>query len=396
MEHPETPDSDPSCDWAREYADQAEECGVKPTDELSLRASSMPMAFLCPGSLRPPMVRIVEDNPEARLGTAAHQALAGMVVLGEPQWDGLRLLAEHHRVDLEELRILTAQGWKLWKQVRESFPNAFCEHPMSISVDGYWLRGTADIVSISENALRVADWKTGRKDGDYTHQMMAYAALALFGGIECALPEVTCTILWVRDGEIENRTLCPVDLERWVAELKRKIIHWDGAYHPGSHCLYCQRAHECEAQSALVRRWIGEVVASDGMSLSAMSAEKIVELHVKERMIAAVSKRIHDAIHSHVATRGPVDDGSYVLSMDTQTRRKLDTMVAFSVLPSMGFEDADMAQCVSVSLSGAEEVAKSKAPKRGGAAAIRALDEALEQAGAIKETEFQKLKLRRK
>lgn len=102
---------------------------------LDLRASRMPIAFACPGSIRRPTLRISETGEAAELGTAAHEALQAVVEGREPEWDRIPELAERHDVDPEELRMLVAMGTKLFRQVADSFPNAMTEASLEIEVE---------------------------------------------------------------------------------------------------------------------------------------------------------------------------------------------------------------------------------------------------------------------
>lgn len=97
---------------------------------LELRASGLPLAFLCGGSVRPDGLGINETNAPALVGTAAHEGLAGLVVTGRVDWSGVPEIASRHNIPAElvpELRMLIAQGAKLWAEVKASFPEAQTE-----------------------------------------------------------------------------------------------------------------------------------------------------------------------------------------------------------------------------------------------------------------------------
>jgi hypothetical protein len=97
---------------------------------LELRCSGLPLAFRCGGSVRPDGLGINETNEAATVGSAAHEALAGLVETGRVDWSGVPELASKHNIPAElvpELRMLIAQGAKLWGEVKESFPHASAE-----------------------------------------------------------------------------------------------------------------------------------------------------------------------------------------------------------------------------------------------------------------------------
>src|SRR5690606_31064659 len=181
-------------------------------DITHLRASSLPLAFLCPASVRPPALRIVQSNNAADLGTAVHEALRSLAETGRVDWDALPARAERHGANTDEMRALWPVGCRPRNSVSDSFQGAITEQELKAEVaPGVTLTGHGDIMAISVTSMRVGDWKTGRKDADHSHQLRAYAALALLSsqGIE----EATGTALWLRDGEIENYTLTRADAD---------------------------------------------------------------------------------------------------------------------------------------------------------------------------------------
>src|SRR6185369_15769341 len=104
---------------------------------------------------------------------------------------------------------------------------------------------------------RAGDWKTGRLDAYHAQQMRAYAALLLLEDSE--LVEATSTVVWIRDGEIESYTMRREALRPWLLELEERVVKWDGTYHPGAHCGFCPRSHECHAATAYVRRDVAAI-----------------------------------------------------------------------------------------------------------------------------------------
>ena len=74
-----------------------------------LRASSMPLAFGCPGSVRRPSVPIREDSDAADLGTAFHEAIRSLVEGRGLDFDELGDVADRYHVEVGELRMLCAR-----------------------------------------------------------------------------------------------------------------------------------------------------------------------------------------------------------------------------------------------------------------------------------------------
>src|SRR5690606_20205423 len=205
------------------------------TDLTSVRASSLPLAFRCAASLRPEGPRIDSVHEAAADGIAAHECLRALMDRGAIDWDGIPEVAERHGADPEQVRILCSLGVRLWKSVSAVFAGALTEVAMSAEVmPGVLLTGHADLVATNGTVAHVGDWKTGRKDSDYSHQMRAYGALVMLDNLE--LTEVTVSVLWVRDEEIESYRMTRAGAEAWLRELADRVIRWDGVYRTGSHC----------------------------------------------------------------------------------------------------------------------------------------------------------------
>lgn len=368
-------------------------------DLIQLRASALPMAFRCPGSVRPSKITIHETSEAAELGTAAHEALRALAETGSVDWDALPALCERHEVPQDDVRMLCAMATKLWPSLRESFPQALTEQEFSAEIaPGVTLTGHVDLLSITGSVARAGDWKSGRKDSDYSQQMKGYAALLLLE--DQTLTEATVTVIWLRDGEIENYTMTRDGLRTWLAQLRSEVIDWAGAYEPGAHCTFCPRSHECEARNAMVRRDVAALsdrtlVARAECELELMAPEQVVELLAKADLVADYADRVRGAIKKHVQTHGDIVAGGVRLTIETERQRQLAPAAAWPVLEAAGFEDKDFARVMDLRISRVEKVVAEKAGKGGGAAAIRQLKKDLEEAGAVGHKEVQKLTRKR-
>lgn len=361
---------------------------------LHLRASSLPLAFRCAASVRPAELRIDEVHESANVGTAAHEALRSLAETGSLDWEAIPEIAARHRVDEDEVRMLCALGNTLWQSVSESFGGALTEVALSAELDGVTLTGHVDLLAIHGTVARAGDWKTGRKDSDYSAQMRAYAALILLDNPQ--LTEVTVTVLWVRDQSIENYTMRREGLRAWLGDLTARVIEWDGVYRPGEHCRHCPRSHECQAANALARRDVAalndrELVERAENELSQMTAEQILDLHRKVVMVSSYCERVHAAIKEHVAKHGDVVADGKRLTIETQERRQLDPLAAWPVLEAAGFDDEDFARCVDLRISRVEKVVAEKAGRGNGAAAVRKVAKELESAEAVERKQTHKL-----
>jgi hypothetical protein len=374
------------------------------TQPLALRCSSLPLHFKCPGSARPARVPVNATNDAADVGTAGHEGLAGLVRTGQLDLDTVApALASKHAVDEAELRVLLALGAKLWNQVKGSFPNASAEVALKHELSPSLVTGHVDVSGSSGTTLRIADWKLGRLDSDYREQLLGYCALSLL-----ATPSATkaeAGILWVREQEYEPHSMDKAGLYDWLLRVEHEIVRWDGVFRPGSHCQYCPRSHECPAANALARRDMAILMnedlpgqLEDQATLREMvknDPDKVVALVEKMRFFEKLAERGIAAIKAEVMSQGDVLGTDKRLTLTRTEKRHLNVLQAFPLLQQEGFEDEDMAQVMSISLSKAETLVAKRAGKGNGAKAVRALDEKLAQAGAIETSTSANLVVRR-
>lgn len=367
--------------------------------DISLRASATPLAMLCAGAVRSEGLRVDQTNAAATVGTAAHECLRALAETGHVDWDGIAAIAARHRAAEDEVRMLCAMAQKLWPSIAESFAEALTEVELSAELSpGVFLTGHMDLLAIRGRVARGADWKTGRKDSDYAAQMRSYGALVLLENPE--LTEVTVTVIWVRESEIENYTMTRAAADAWVARLLETVLTWDGVYRPGSHCQYCPRSHDCAAANAMTRRDVAVIadkstVALAEAELALMKPADIVELHRKAALVSSYADRVLAAVKAHVEASGPVIGDGIVLQIAEENRRELDPLKAWPVLEAAGFDDADFANVVKLSISKVEKRVAQKADKGKGAAAVRELSAALAKAEAVEINQVKKLAVRR-
>lgn len=368
-------------------------------ESLEVRVSALPLAFICPGSTRRPSLPVVDTSVAKRLGTAAHEVLQSLAETGSIDWALIPGAATRNAIDPEELRVLCATAQKLWPAIRASFPDAMAEFELSADlVPGLTMTGHVDALTVRATAGRALDWKTGRKDRDYSQQVKGYAALVLANHPE--LEEATGTIVWLRDQSIENYTMKRAALGPWVLDLAERVIAWDGTYQAGHHCTECPRSHECQAANAMVRRdvaafsdkSIAEHIETD---IATMAPAAVVELHRKASTVAFLAHRVKAAIKDHVLAHGDVVGDGVMLTIEEGSRRALNPLEAWPVLEAAGLTSAELAGCMRLFITSVEDVVAKKAGRGKGAGAIRKLEADLEKAGAITTEKTETLKERR-
>lgn len=366
--------------------------------DLFLRASSMPLAFTCPGSVRLPVVRLSEDSEPARMGSAGHEAFRPLVEVGSIDWDSISTIAARYDVDVDELRMLANMAARLWPALKPEFDGAMTELELTTTIGHAgravdvmaYLSGHLDAGKSNGRSFRVLDWKTGYRDRDYSQQMRAYAALTMLD--DSTVDSVEMVVCWVRDGEVERYTMDRPALNEWLTNLRNTVIEWDGVYHPGAHCQHCPRSHECAAANALVRRDTAALLdAETAPDIDLMAPNDALQLYRRAKMLKAVAERVLDGVRYRAAEQGAIigDDGRLVL--ESSSRREVEIAAAWQVLQAAGFVDEDFAAVTKMSITKIEDRVAKKAGRGKGAAAVRALNEALNAAGAITTTETQRL-----
>ncbi len=367
---------------------------------ITLRCSALPLFMKCAGSVRGEL-RINEWNEAADLGTAVHDALA-RYIKGVPV--DLPTVAALYGVDEAEMAPLYYQGLKAWGELHPiGKSEASAEVSMSARVSpDIELTGTADVLVKSWTrintveaggdgpmAVSVLDWKTGRRDSDYREQLMGYAALALMRYPEAAY--AFGRVVWLRTDETEVYSLTRAGLVDWRERLAAKALETE--YRPGPHCQYCPRQHACPAKQEMQRGALALLGSPQGNLIELGSAEKL-DLYHKAKSVASLAATVLEEVRSHVRSFGPIEADGVKLQLIEETRRSLKPAEAFPVLQKY-LSDGQLAECVTVSLSKAEDAAAKGQPRGEGGKRTRAMLADLNTAHAIGTSTIQKLTERR-
>jgi len=352
-----------------------------------LRASTLPLAFKCPGSIRNTSTRINISNEAADAGSAMHKCCESLPRIGSIDWEFVDEVAAEHGCDCNELRFLCAKATRLWAKLRESFPGSITEVAIEypIEVAGLKITGTIDGIAISGDVARLYDWKGGRLDTDYYHQMMAYGSMVLLAFPQ--LREVTVTILWVRHEQFENYTITREKAQEWMRKLETEVVQWDGVYHPHEKCVHCPRWYECEAANGLARASVAAIqnvdVDSIAQQVERMPPDELIQLRRTAKMVTTIAERTNDAIRALLQKRGEIVGSEAKLMLENQPKRELDTRLTWQVLERIGFDEQDYAEVSKLSVTKIEKLVAERAGRGNGAAAKRKLKADLEAAGAV-------------
>jgi hypothetical protein len=364
-----------------------------------LRASALVLAFRCPGSIRDTPIRLNESNEAARLGSAGHKLNESLPRTGTIDWSQIDIIADEYDCDSNDLRYICARSEQLWHKIKDSFPNALTEIAVDyeMSIGGLKLTGTLDGVSISGDVARCWDWKCGRLDTDYYHQMMAYASMIILKFPQ--IREVTITILWVRTNEIENYTVSRENAEAWMRRVETEVIQWDGVYRPSEKCVHCPRFYECSAANALARSHAASILAVDIDTLEArlamMPPDQLIELKRKAKMVRQLAEISEKAIRNLLENKGEIIGTDTKLMLNAEPRSEIDPIIAWPIIEETGFSEDDWQSSVKIRNTELKKRIARNAGRGNGKAAVAKLMQKLDAAGAVETTSILKVEERR-
>lgn len=369
---------------------------------ISLRCSSLPSAWDCPGYLEAPQVEIDPVSEPAEEGTASHKIMEQIVESDAKSLDGIDLLgiAAKYGVDAEQLKIRAFIGLKAWGLLRHRFTNPQAE----VFMARRWnlgptteleLTGHADLLAVypRQRFAVLGDWKFGRVDRNHAQQVKGYGALTLETYQE--IDRVEGFVGWLAGGEpeIEHYTMDREQAHAWLGELYERVVKWDHVYHPGEQCAFCPRSHECEALRAMARRDV-LIIGGDGFAdrLQSLSDRDVIDLQRRGKVLGKILESLDLETKRRVRAAGghlPDGDGRE-LRFNQQMKRKIDPILARPVLEER-LKPKEIADCTHLSASQLDKAVADKADRGGKKAAIEELDTALRAAGAVTDTPEERL-----
>ena len=350
-------------------------------DSLKIRASSAPLAFLCPGSLRSVEgeVRVSMSSEPARRGSGIHFMLSRMVNQSSEEGESAKTVSLKYGVDEEELSRLVSYGQHAWTALAEYFPNPVTEQELKCSTDDFELTGHIDLISMGDGWANFLDYKSGWKQPDYFDQMMAYCLLIFETYPE--VQEVRATLVWLREWTRDTVLITRKDAEEWVAEFLNEVVYWNGLYSAGSHCSFCPRFTTCPARQALVRSAVQDIEAieTEPTILSAVTLYREGKLSVMKRILT----QVETMIRAHLEAVGPIDLGNgRELALVPEPRDKIEPLAAWPII-SEALTNEELAPAIKIGKTALLDAVADKAP-RGRKGKVKAeLMEALKAAEAV-------------
>lgn len=355
-----------------------------------MHVSSLPLLLDCPSSQLPTEHPYDVPSDASELGSAVHDGMASHVD-GHPV--DTPSLAKSYGVAERDLGPLLAYGRMAWDEIKDDSPNPTSEVALMHSTLD--LMGRTDVLSIGDDGdLAVTDWKTNRERKDVRGQLLGYAACAadLFGlGPRGTVKTYT---VWIRLGEIDCDEVGAAELSRFGDRLARARKNIGRQYSPGEACTFCRRQLVCEARQEYVRSAavaFGPVAA--GMELEPGALPK---LYSQAKALGKALDQYRDALRMLLRAHGPQSDGQGgTVDLITRAREDIDPLIAWPILTGEGYNDADMAGCVSLSSGAVYDVIAAKAAKgRKGKEKAR-LKQLLRDGNAMARREYQAIQLKK-
>lgn len=273
------------------------------TKKQTIRCSALPRVLRCPASLVAPNLHIEDDNPDARLGTAAHELLAGYV---RREVGDIEDVAEKHRVEPDRLAPLYFLGRRIWDKHEPHLKVLSVEYPMAAKIpEGYELTGHGDIIAEAIGAdvatIVVWDFKSGSSNVDYRDQMLGYGWLARNEWPEAQ--HIKIVACWIRDEAIDVEDIHEGVLREWRERIDHAIEHQDTYTATAESCRFCPRRYECPARLTLVRRCVAELGGDVKLDIA---PAQLAALRPKVQILKQVIETYDQMLRDVLTESGPM------------------------------------------------------------------------------------------
>jgi PD-(D/E)XK nuclease superfamily protein len=372
-----------------------------------LTASAFARTLACTASAVLPRVRTPASDAAER-GTALHLYLQRALEVGpEAALEEVPAAYREECEGLEPLALLGPGDWRaevalafdprtgVARHLGANRPSRSYEDVLPGEV-----AGTVDALCVTEDAVLLADWKSGRAEhvepAARNAQLRFYALLAAsyYG-------KATAHVQLVHLPEggrpfVDTAVLDALDLDAAEDELARTVAAVEearAAYRErgvmpdatlGDHCRHCPAWASCPARGALIRSAVAapETVAKE--LSTPLTPEMVALAYVKIRAVRAALGHYEAAINAY-ASQVPVPlGGGLVLGLVESEREELDgAAVRRLVAERFGQEAADEAVEWSASKKALKDALRAHAPRGQLAALERQVLEELRAAGAV-------------
>lgn len=337
---------------------------------ITIRASSMRLAVLCPASASAPREVLVDSFDATSVdGSDVHRAIS-MRIRGSqhPPFEGDTAAENEKMVEL-------ALDW-FNKNIRILYSNIQTE----VRLTADFLSGTIDVLVLASRKAVVVDWKTTYREDDHSAQLYSYAFLVFSNHLD--IDEVEIFTAYLRDGSVLRKVLTRDWIMAWAEEVKHNILGHSELYRTGEHCLRCQRRIGCPAIREINRQTIAEL--EQGADI--LKRERIAELRPRVKLVEKVIKSFDEFVRADVIANGPIPtvEGKELRAL-TMNFDHINIVTAWSILQAE-FTDAEMSEFVEVGKTAMLKAIAAKTVKGKGKAQDAFMDR-LRAVGAVKTTQ---------
>lgn len=243
---------------------------------LTVRASRMPLALICPGSTRGGL-GIDPYHPASVMGTCAHvvyKAIADGNLDDLPE-DFDEICASYN-CDPDEMRPMMYMVLRWWVGIRGDYPDSVGEQHLTAQVsDGFLISCHPDRWALIQPTkpngtatIRVCDVKSGFLDSDAGDQIRAgwctvWAHVRSTGLLKTDNVRFEADLCRPRLNLEDQMYASETTLLAWMQRCYDEVYNWDGAYHPGAHCHRCPLSVACTARDAYMAGTVRDITAQD-------------------------------------------------------------------------------------------------------------------------------------
>ena len=310
-------------------------------EDLTVRASSMPLAMVCPGSVRGGLgVAVDPYHPASETGVCAHEVFRQ---IADEELDDLpdsfEQTCSSYSVSADDLRPMMHTVLRCWQSIRSEYPNSIGEQQMSAQiVPGLTVTGRPDRYSLVKDGnttiIRVFDLKSGFLDTDAQNQIRTYWAL-VWSTVDGPV-KFQADLCRPRLDAHDQMAWSEATMLKWLGRVRDEVYQWDSVYRPGSHCYRCPLALACEARDKMMAGMAKDIASTSESSPVRLAMIHLNSTNLKQRMAAGeylhrlmeMGKTISERCDSirEVIKRTAKDSGPVPISRDkewriTQTRR---------------------------------------------------------------------------
>ncbi|MDD4888898.1 MAG: DUF2800 domain-containing protein [Phycisphaerae bacterium] len=356
-----------------------------------IHCSRLPLAFQCPGSLRPPvdmeLVADEEGEDPAAMGTAGHEIMADVAIGDLDELPDVSLYADLFEVDPDDLGMLAGRAMKCWRELKPYMP---LPRRVEETLQAPQMVGTPDVWGLYGRTARLVDYKFGRLDLDHREQLAGYAYMICSGFDPGVVETVEAVVVLVREGAMRKFVWTPGELRQWRRRLDDEVVQWDGRFHVGGHCRFCPRQFHCPARTAMIQSTIESLVHME-MPTDLTTGAAILDLYGRIKVVSQAVEQFKSYCRQQLEAGRKIDDGNgRSLTLASRGRDAIDARLAWPILSRVLTED-ELAASATINKGRMLEAVAGKAPARARGRARAEMMEALEQAGAVSRTEYRVL-----